>query len=76
MFLSFNAYIFCFITKILWLYAFSFQFKLGVTLNRQSYFYADFMQRGDTDYLSADDAQQKAVDAINESCDIFREVRS
>lgn len=48
---------------------------MGITMNRISFYYADMKDRTGNPYYSTEVCFQKAMDAIEESIKIFKEVK-
>ncbi len=47
---------------------------LGITKNRLSFYYSGYQLRGGDDWMSASDANQKAVESVDEAIELFKEV--
>ncbi len=50
------------------------QKMLGLTKNRLSFYYSGYSLRGGDGWLSAGEAKEKSVAAVDEAIEIFKEV--
>jgi len=50
------------------------QYKLAFALNRLSFYYSGIGQRGGTDEMTVEAAQEKAIEVVDEAITIFQEV--